>query len=385
VNSALRPVPCDRLRQQEVRSIRGWRNRLEAAEDSARKAQDSVRAAERRVAAAKLEIRRLRRALDALPLGVIVADGAGEVVFWNRQAQPLAAPRHVDALTSQAIAELLEAARAAGSQSRTLELHGPPARTLVLSADPLGEELASGTVAVIQDVSERRHLDAVRRDFVANVSHELRTPVGALGVLAETLAGEDDPAVIRALANHMGAEAERAARIIEDLLDLSRIEASGIQRGAPVGVGAVLAAAGDLVSATASRRQVEVRLAEVPEDVVVAGDEVQLISAVRNLLDNAVKYSEAGSVVEAGAQREGDWVDLTVRDQGIGIPARDLERIFERFYRVDRARSRETGGTGLGLAIVRHVAVNHGGEILVDSREGEGATFTLRLPAKPRV
>jgi two-component system sensor histidine kinase SenX3 len=144
----------------------------------------------------------------------------------------------------------------------------------------------------------------------------------------------------------------------------------------------VLAAAGELVSATAARRQVEVRLAEVPDHVVVAGDELQLVSAVRNLLDNAVKYSEAGSVVEAGAGLEGDWVELTVRDQGIGIPAKDLERIFERFYRVDRARSRETGGTGLGLAIVRHVAVNHGGEILVDSREGEGATFTLRLPAK---
>jgi two-component system, OmpR family, sensor histidine kinase SenX3 len=370
-------------REQEVRAIRGWRSRLEAAEESAKAAQELASAADRRVAAAKSEIRRLRRALDALPLGVIVADGAGEVVFWNRQARPLAAPRHVDALTAQAVSELIEAARAGGSQTRTLELHGPPARTLELSADALGEELASGTVAVIQDVSDRRHLDAVRRDFVANVSHELRTPVGALGILAETLAGEDDPEVIRALAAHMGAEADRAARIIEDLLDLSRIEAGGIQGGAAaVAVGSVLAAAGDLVGGLATRRQVDVRLAEIPDDLLVAGDEVQLISAVRNLLDNAVKYSEPGSVVETEARRQGDWVELIVRDQGIGIPAKDLERIFERFYRVDRARSRETGGTGLGLAIVRHVAVNHGGEILVDSREGEGATFILRLPAK---
>jgi two-component system, OmpR family, sensor histidine kinase SenX3 len=366
-----------------VRVIRSWRSRLEAAEESARAAQELASAADRRVAAAKSEIRRLRRALDALPLGVIVADGAGQVVFWNRQARPLAAPRHVDALTAQAVSELIEAARAEGSQTRTMEFHGPPARTLVLSADPLGEEVASGTVAVIQDVSDRRHLDAVRRDFVANVSHELRTPVGALGILAETLAGEDDPEVIRALAAHMGAEADRAARIIEDLLDLSRIEAGGIQGGgAAVAVGSVLAAAGDLVGGLATRRQVDVRLAEIPDDLLVAGDEVQLISAVRNLLDNAVKYSEPGSVVETEARRQGDWVELIVRDQGIGIPAKDIERIFERFYRVDRARSRETGGTGLGLAIVRHVAVNHGGEILVDSREGEGATFSLRLPAK---
>jgi two-component system sensor histidine kinase SenX3 len=345
-------------------------------------AEEAARAADLRATRAQLEARQLRRALDALPLGVIVADGEGTVVFWNRQARPLAAPRHADALTAQAVTELLDAARSGGSHTRTLELLGPPARTLVLSADCLGEDAADGTVAVVQDVSERSHLEAVRRDFVANVSHELRTPVGALGILAETLAGEDDPAVIQALASRIVAEAERAARVIEDLLDLSRIEAGGVQRRDAVVVSAVLAAAGDLVSAVATRRQVEVRLADVPADLVVIGDEVQLISAVRNLLDNGVKYSEAGSTVEADAGAEGDWVELVVRDQGIGIPAKDLERIFERFYRVDRARSRETGGTGLGLSIVRHVAVNHGGEILVESREGEGATFTLRLPAK---
>jgi two-component system sensor histidine kinase SenX3 len=355
--------------------IRGWRERLEATEEA-------VRAADLRAARDHLEARRLRRALDALPLGVIVADGDGSVVFRNREARPLAKPRQADALTAQAVTELLDAARSGGSHTRTLELHGPPARTLVLSADSLGDEPADGTVAVIQDISERRHLEAVRRDFMANVSHELRTPVGALGILAETLAGEDDPTVIHALASRIGAEAERAARVIEDLLDLSRIEAGGAQRRDTVAMAAVLAAAGDLVSAVAGRQQVVVHFAEVPADLMVMGDEVQLISAVRNLLDNAVKYSEPESTVEADVHVNSHWVEVVVRDQGIGIPAKDLERIFERFYRVDRARSRETGGTGLGLAIVRHVAVNHGGEILVESREGEGATFTLRLPAK---
>jgi two-component system sensor histidine kinase SenX3 len=203
-----------------------------------------------------------------------------------------------------------------------------------------------------------------------------------MGVLAETLADEPDPAVMRRLAGRITTEAERAGRLIDGLLDLSRIEAAGVHASRPIDVGDVVALAADRVGPLASRHGVGLVVAEGPEGATVDGDENQLTSAVANLLSNAVKYSDKGSSVQVEvAVTDGDWVDVVVRDQGVGIPARDLERIFERFYRVDRARSRETGGTGLGLSIVRHVATNHGGDVLVESQEGLGSTFTLRLPS----
>jgi two-component system, OmpR family, sensor histidine kinase SenX3 len=146
-----------------------------------------------------------------------------------------------------------------------------------------------------------------------------------------------------------------------------------------------VAVAVERIRGAAERRGIKLVVDDSAADLVVKGERRQLVSAIVNLLDNAVKYSEPGSSVEVCAGQEGSWVDIAVRDHGIGIPLRDLERIFERFYRVDRARSRETGGTGLGLAIVRHVASNHRGEVRVESREGEGSCFTLRLPARPRV
>jgi len=240
----------------------------------------------------------------------------------------------------------------------------------------------SGTVVLVDDVSELRRLEAVRRDFVANVSHEPRTPVGAMGVLAETLADELDPEVMRRLASRITGEAERAGRLIDGLLDLSRIEAAGVHGSRRVDLGTVVATAIERVRHLAEQQGVELVAPAGATDVAVQGDENQLVSAVVNLLENAVKYSDEGSAVEvsAGTPSPGS-VEVVVRDRGIGIPARDLERIFERFYRVDRARSRETGGTGLGLSIVRHVATNHGGEVLVESQEGRGSTFTLRLPS----
>ena len=235
-------------------------------------------------------------------------------------------------------------------------------------------------LVVIDDVTDRRRLEAVRRDFVANISHELKTPVGALALLAETLLAEDDPAVAQRLAERMLAEAFRVGRTIDDLLELSRIEADEEARRDDVPVHLVIAEAVDRVRPAAEQQGITIEVEEPPQRLAVAGDRRQLVSATYNLLENAVKYSDQGSSVQVRARTDGRWVDIEVEDHGIGIPRRDLERVFERFYRVDRARSRETGGTGLGLAIVRHVASNHAGEVRVESAEGEGSTFTLRLP-----
>ena len=349
-------------------------------------AERAVRRAEERAREAVAEAVRLRRALDALPLAVVVCDESGRVVLRNRPTVELETARQAASLVGAAVDELLARAQRGDAATRTLELLGPPPRTLVVTAAPLRHAGAQvGTVGVIDDVSERRRLEAVRRDFVANVSHELRTPIGALGILAETLSEEEDPAAVRRLASRISAETERAGRLVADLLDLSRIEAEGSLTGEPVSIGAVLADATERVRHVAEGCQVTVAVADggAGTGAEVRGDRGQLVSSVVNLLDNAVKYSDAGSSIEVGARRASGWVEITVRDQGIGIPSRDLERIFERFYRVDRARSRDTGGTGLGLSIVRHVASNHGGEVLVESREGEGSTFTLRLPESP--
>jgi two-component system sensor histidine kinase SenX3 len=233
---------------------------------------------------------------------------------------------------------------------------------------------------VIDDVTDRRRLEAVRRDFVANISHELKTPVGALGLLAETLLSEDDPAVARRLAERLLDEAFRVGRTIDDLLALSQIEADEVGLRDEVPVHLFIAEAVERVRPAAEQHDISIQVEEPAARLVVLGDRRQLVSATYNLLDNAVKYSDPGSTVEVRARTDGQWIELSVEDHGIGIPRRDLERVFERFYRVDRARSRETGGTGLGLAIVRHVASNHSGEVRVESREGEGSTFTLRLP-----
>jgi two-component system sensor histidine kinase SenX3 len=226
-------------------------------------------------------------------------------------------------------------------------------------------------------------LEAVRRDFVANISHELKTPVGALGLLAETIAAEDDPGVTRRLAERMTGEAIRVGRIIDDLLALSRIEAEEHPVRELVAIPDIVEEAVERIRSVADGHGITINAEEVGRRHTVRGDRRQLVSALANLLENACKYSDDGSTVRVASMADGTWVEIAVRDEGIGIPTSDLERVFERFYRVDRARSRETGGTGLGLAIVRHVAGNHRGDVRVESHEGEGSTFTLRLPSGP--
>jgi two-component system sensor histidine kinase SenX3 len=326
---------------------------------------------------------RLRRALDTLPQGVIVCDENGEDVFRNARADAMMGGRHGDALAAQAVKELLAEAWQRGSSMRVLDLYGPPRRTLNVRTQVIDDGRRTlGVIAVIDDVSERRRLEEIRRDFVANVSHELKTPMGALGLLAETLVAERDQTVASRLAARIHTEAFRVSRVIDDLLDLTRIEAEEAPPREPVLVSLVMAEALERVREASDQRDVKISLEEPAQPVSVPGDRRQLVSAMYNLLENAVKFSYDGGAIEFGALVKGDLVEVTVVDHGVGIPARDLDRIFERFYRVDQGRSRQTGGTGLGLSIVRHVAANHQGRVEVESREGEGSTFRLILPAQ---
>ncbi|MGH9183391.1 MAG: sensor histidine kinase [Acidimicrobiales bacterium] len=345
------------------------------------------RAADRAVAAARdalVEVARLDRALEAIPQGVVICDEDGREVFRNWVAAGFAGARHSEALVEAAIQDGLGSALAGTSRRRELDLLGPPRRQLVVSSVPLDDgSRTTGAAVTIEDVSERRHLEAVRRDFVANISHELKTPVGALGVLAETIVAEDDPTVSRRLAGRMTGEALRVGRIIDDLLELSRIEAEESPKREPVAVQVLVGEAVERVWPLARSRRIILDAEDVSCCHSVRGDRRQLVSALGNLLENACKYSDEGSNVEVRSGSDGTWIEVSVHDHGIGIPARDLERVFERFYRVDRARSRETGGTGLGLSIVRHVATNHHGEVGVASVEGQGSIFTLRLPVCP--
>lgn len=326
------------------------------------------------------DLERVQAALDNLSVGVVVADNTGSVVLRNRAAESAGGSRHGDVLVAEALEPLLRAAARGEEGRRTLELFGPPSRVLDINARPIE---VGGAVATLLDVTERARLDAVRTDFVANISHELRTPIGAMSLLAEAMVDADDPEVIARLSAKIIKESERLARTIEDLLELSRIELGGDALREPVRAQFVLDDALERVRGFAERRQIPLRVEPADDDVQALGDRRQLVSALGNLMDNAIKYSDPGSVVEVRAFRDGDNVRFAVTDHGMGIGTQHLERIFERFYRVDRARSRETGGTGLGLAIVRHVANNHGGEVKVSSQEGEGSTFTLCIPAVP--
>ncbi len=250
---------------------------------------------------------------------------------------------------------------------------------------PLGGDVGcDGLVLVLaEDQSESRRVEEVRRDFVANVSHELKTPVGALALLAETVEdAADDPDAVRRFAGRMRQESSRLTNLVQDIITLSRIQAAEpVPDPTAVPLDAVIAEALDRCRMKANARGIA--LADVGDrGLGVHGDEDLLITAIRNLLENAVAYSPERTRVVVTTRRAGDRVEISVEDQGIGIPARDLQRIFERFYRVDPARSRATGGTGLGLAIVKHVMAAHGGTVTVQSVEGAGSTFTISLPLR---
>ena len=321
--------------------------------------------------------------LDRQPTGVVISRRPGVVSYRNPAATAWGGT-HVGILIDGAIDRHLQTALAGTTSDETLDLFGPPRRVVHVEAHPLAH---GGAVAFVTDITERKALDQIRRDFVANVSHELRTPVGAMSVLAETLEGTDDPEIVARLVGRMQGEAARASRTIDDLLELSRVESAVDRDFEPVPLGDVARAAIARVAELAAQRDIAVSMLDPVDStgprstqLLVSGDRPHLVSAVGNLVENAVKYSDDGSVVQVRVSQHGDHGEIAVADTGPGIPRHDLDRVFERFYRVDRARSRATGGTGLGLSIVRHVAQLHGGSVDVASVEGEGSTFVLRLP-----
>ncbi len=317
--------------------------------------------------------------LEALHLGIAISgpDGVGE--FRNSAAEAMSGTP-AGAVLDDAIARHLGRGLVGIQSDEVIESSGPPRASFVVRSSPLP---GGGSVSFVEDTSERRRIDQVRTDFVANVSHELKTPIGALSVLAETLQGESDPATVDRLAGRMLAEAERASNTIDDLMELSRIELGGDAVVERVQVGDVVRGAVDRVLELAAMRDISITTDhsdDVAVKLAVNGDRRQLVSAVGNLVENAVKYSEHGASVCVRTRQDADAVEIEVVDRGVGIPADDVGRVFERFYRVDQARSRATGGTGLGLSIVRHIVTNHGGSVGVSSVEGEGSTFRVRLP-----
>jgi two-component system, OmpR family, sensor histidine kinase SenX3 len=337
----------------------------------------------RELASVRARMLLLEEAFASLPLGVVVNNGAAVEMFRNAAFVDTSTPRGV--LAKMAVDEMI-AKTDVGPVSEVVEVQGPPRQSLKVTA----HRLSSGSaVATVEDVTELRRIEAVRRDFIANISHELRTPVGAIGLLAETLSGETDPEIQARLTARLETEAHRMATMVDDLLSLTRVEAEGGTVMESIGVASIVATVFERAEASAEFANVELRVGDVPAEWLMRGDRRQLVSALTNLVDNALKYSGAGTTVQVDVALEnlepGPMIVFRVKDQGIGIPARDRERIFERFYRVDKARARDTGGTGLGLAIVRHVAVNHNGDVHVESVEGMGSTFVLRVPAAPVV
>jgi two-component system sensor histidine kinase SenX3 len=258
--------------------------------------------------------------------------------------------------------------------------------TFAVRVAPLSGAVGGGGLVLVlaEDQTESRRVEEVRRDFVANVSHELKTPVGALALLAETIEdAADDAEAVRRFAGRMRQEAARLTFLVQDLITLSRIQAAEpVPDPRPVALDVVVAEALDRCRMKANARGITLASIGV-RGLSVLGEEELLVTAVRNLLENAVVYSpERTRVVVCVKKVSEDGVEISVADQGIGIPERDLERVFERFYRVDPARSRATGGTGLGLAIVKHVTAAHGGRVTVRSVEGAGSTFILWLPLR---
>ncbi|WP_458782208.1 sensor histidine kinase [Arthrobacter sp. D3-16] len=242
----------------------------------------------------------------------------------------------------------------------------------------LGEEYI---LLLADDRTEITRTEEIRNDFVANVSHELKTPVGAISLLAEALeSSADDEQAVRRFAKRMHKESGRLAALVQDIIELSRLQGASVaQEGRPVDVNAVIAEAVDRSQLPAESKNIRIVVGGRIEGKVF-GDQDLLVTALRNLIDNAIRYSPANTRVGIGVRSRDGLVSISVTDQGEGLSPEDQERVFERFYRVDSARSRHTGGTGLGLSIVKHVASNHGGEVTLWSQPGQGSTFTLRLP-----
>jgi two-component system, OmpR family, sensor histidine kinase SenX3 len=327
----------------------------------------------------------LQRIVALMPLGVAVVDSHRDVVYLNDRARELGLVRDrqlenqawqaaQQALSGVAVEFDLRPAKRAASGRNGLSVHG--------QARLLSEEDRRFAVVFVHDQSDYARVEATRRDFVANVSHELKTPVGAMALLAEALlASADDSETVRRFAEKVLIEANRLGDMVAELIELSRLQgAERLPNVTDVDVDTVVSEAISRHKVAADNANIEVRT-DAPSGLRVLGDQTLLVTALANLVSNAIAYSPPGSPVSISRRRRGDNIEIAVTDRGIGIALEDQERVFERFFRGDKARSRATGGSGLGLAIVKHVAANHNGSIGVWSKPGTGSTFTLSIPA----
>jgi len=322
----------------------------------------------------------LLRAIDAESIVVTPND---QVIYYSEKITNLNLIKD-ERIQNKGLSNLVRAVRRSGiSQDATMELPRGPigagTHDLLVRVASIGD---AGLIAIlIFDDSEMRRLDSIRRDFVANISHELKTPIGALSILSEAvLEASNDPEAIAKFASRMQSEAKRLSGLVQEIIDLSRLQDDDpLKNGKPVDLAEVITEAIDQSRLNAENRKIALVFESV-DGVKVNGDRAQIMMAIHNLIENAINYSPNGTRVAITLKVLNAIAEVAVSDQGIGIPEKDLERIFERFYRVDPARSRLTGGTGLGLSIVKHIAINHGGDVSLWSVEGAGSTFTVRFP-----
>ena len=322
------------------------------------------------------QLERFMDALDLLPIGIVIVDLKQDRRVRNNAAAAMTGVRYVDILVDQAVDAMIDEIKIAKSGKRILEAVAGTTRYFKISGQSMDDQRG---IVTVEDITEKSRIDTVQTDFVANLSHELKTPIGAVAALADSLNGETQTEVVWRLAERIVTESHRMSRIVDDLLDLSRVEFGGTEEWTDIDLAAVLVEVVSTNQYAAKRQGLGLSLTGSSE-LLVRGDRSQLVSVFSNLVDNAIKYSEIGGVVNVSSTIKGDEIVVNVTDYGIGIAERDQKRIFERFYRVDKARSRATGGTGLGLSIVRHIVLEHGGAIDVRSEEGVGSTFTVRLP-----
>jgi two-component system sensor histidine kinase SenX3 len=330
----------------------------------------------------------LAQIVSLSPVGIVVVDTYRDVVYTNDRAKELGLVR--DRLLDD---RAWLAAQRTLSTGEDVEVDLSPRRRQPRGRSGLSvrghvrllsKDDRRFAVVYVDDQSEHARMEATRRDFVANVSHELKTPVGAMGVLAEALlASADDPDTVRRFSDKMVAESKRLANMVGELIELSRLQgAEPLPDLEAVDVDTIVAEALSRYKVAADNADIAITT-DAPTGYKVLGDQPLLVTALANLVSNAIAYSPNGSPVSISRRRRGDNIEIAVTDRGIGIAAADQERVFERFFRVDKARSRATGGTGLGLAIVKHVAANHNGSIRLWSQPGTGSTFTMSIPAYP--
>ncbi|MEY4895284.1 MAG: hypothetical protein RI890_83 [Actinomycetota bacterium] len=322
------------------------------------------------------QLERFMDALDLLPIGIVIVDLKLNRRVRNNAAAAMTGVRYVDILVDQAVDAMIDEIKIAKSGNRILEAVAGTTRYFKISGQSMDDQRG---IVTVEDITEKSRINTVQTDFVANLSHELTTPIGAVAALADSLSGETETEVVWRLAERIVTESHRMSRIVDDLLDLSRVEFGGTEEWTDIDLATVLVEVVSTNQYAAKRQGLGLSLTGSAE-LLVRGDRSQLISVFSNLVDNAIKYSEIGGIVNVSSTIKGEEIMVSVTDHGIGIAERDQKRIFERFYRVDKARSRATGGTGLGLSIVRHIVLEHGGAIDIRSEEGVGSTFTVRLP-----